>query len=137
MDLTITGTAAKACTNVASIAVRFTAGSSTNCLFKTEASDDFKLDPNSSDQHCSAESHVTGVNHEINVTSTNQGGDSKEFTISWAIITKAADNKPLSFGDNQYIKYTLSGTIAVAGNYVVSVEEQWNNDKGILTDVVT
>lgn len=132
----INGTAEDSRANIASITVSFTAGSDDKCLFKTDAHTDFVLGPVISPQHCVVETNVPNLDHHILVTDQQHSADEKSFSITWKIVTQCRDNKSMSFAKDQFLKYTLTGTIAAASKFTVPVVEQWNDDRGALTDLI-
>ena len=140
VDLVVTGTALAACNNISSITLTFLAGGADNCLFKTETTDLYVLDGAAAgSNHCAAEStskESEHIEHSLQLRSTAQGIDTKEFALTWEVVTKHKDNKIMSFGVNETVKYTLSGTVAKAGPYTLAVKELWTDEQGELTDTV-
>ena len=141
VNLVITGTALAACNNISSITLDFLAGSADNCLFKTDMTDSFVLDSAAlGSNHCVAEStskESKDIEHDLQVTRTAQGTDIKEFALTRQIVTKHKGDQTMSFGANETVKYTLSGTVAKAGSYTLVVKELWTDEKGELIDTVT
>ncbi|KAI9774398.1 MAG: hypothetical protein M1840_004292 [Geoglossum simile] len=140
VDLVVTGTAPAACNNISSITLNFLAGSADNCLFKTEMTDLFGLDGAAAgSNHWAAEwtsKESKDIEHNLHLISTAQGAATKEFALTWEIVTKHKNNQTMSFEANKTVKYTLSGTVAKAGSYTLAVKELWTNEKGELTDTV-
>ena len=140
IDLIISGTAPEACGNISSITLSFLAGGADNCLFKTEMTDLFVLDNAATGtNHCTAETtsqEANNIEHDLHLTSTAQGTNTKEFALTWEIVTKHKGNQTMSFAAKETVKFTLSGIVAKAGSYSLTVKELWTDEKGELTDTV-